>query len=47
VPAAKETPVKRADPCSNYGEGFVRVPGSDTCAKVGGYVRTDATYNWR
>ena len=41
VSAAKPTPAGRANPCSVYGEGFAYVPGSDTCVKVGGYVRSD------
>jgi hypothetical protein len=28
--------------CTEYGEGFVYVPGTDTCVKFGGYLRTDA-----
>jgi porin-like protein len=40
---AKPAPVARAIPCSSlYGEGFVNVAGSDTCVRIGGYVRTDA-----
>ena len=27
--------------CSIYGSGFYYVPGTDTCLKVGGYVRMD------
>jgi hypothetical protein len=42
VSPAKPTPAGRTNPCSVYGEGFVKVPGSDTCVKVGGYVRSDA-----
>ena len=45
APAAKAAPVGRANPCSLYGEGFVNVPGTDTCVKVGGYVRSDAAVN--
>ena len=41
VTPAKPTPAGRANPCSVYGEGFAYVPGSDTCVKVGGYVRSD------
>jgi Porin subfamily len=41
-PPAKSAPLKGATSCSIYGEGFVRLPGSDTCVKVGGYVRTEA-----
>ncbi|ARQ01102.1 porin [Pseudorhodoplanes sinuspersici] len=29
-------------PCSEYGEGFVRLEGSSTCVKVSGYVRFQA-----
>jgi Porin subfamily len=45
VPAAKSTPVKRAEPCPVYGEGFVKLPGSDTCVRLGGYVRIQAGVN--
>lgn len=27
--------------CSAYGEGYFYIPGSDTCLKIGGYVRMD------
>jgi hypothetical protein len=30
--------------CTLYGEGFYYIPGSDTCIKIGGYVRGD--YGW-
>src|SRR4051795_5791798 len=30
--------------CSLYGEGFYYIPGSDTCIRLGGYVRAD--YYW-
>jgi Porin subfamily len=39
---AKTAPVKQVKSCSIYGEGFVNVPGTDTCIKLGGYVRSDA-----
>jgi len=42
---AKTAPVKPGKSCSSYGDGFVNVPGSDTCVKAGGYVRTDAAGN--
>lgn len=29
------------NPCAQYGAGFVRAPGSDTCVKIGGYVGVD------
>jgi hypothetical protein len=45
VPAPKSTPAKRAEPCPAYGEGFVKLPGSDTCVRLGGYVRIEAGVN--
>src|ERR1700732_856144 len=31
--------------CSLYGAGFWYIPGTDTCIKLGGYLRVDANYN--
>ncbi|MEH2590366.1 porin [Bradyrhizobium sp. AZCC 1721] len=31
--------------CSLYGAGFFYIPGSDTCIKLGGYLRADVTFN--
>jgi Porin subfamily len=31
--------------CSLYGAGFFYIPGSDTCIKLGGYLRVDTTVN--
>src|SRR6195256_873585 len=31
--------------CSLYGAGFFYIPGTDTCIKLGGYVRIDSTFN--
>src|SRR3954466_4396411 len=31
--------------CSLYGAGFFYIPGTDTCIKLGGYVRIDTTFN--
>src|SRR5712664_3078680 len=31
--------------CSLYGAGFWYIPGTDTCIKLGGYLRVDATFN--
>ena len=31
-----------ANPCAQYGPGFARMPGSDTCLKIGGGVGVDA-----
>ena len=38
--------------CSLYGAGFFYIPGTDTCIKLGGYLRvetalgTNSVYNW-
>jgi hypothetical protein len=31
--------------CSLYGAGFYYIPGTDTCVKIGGYLRADLTVN--
>src|ERR1700710_380110 len=31
--------------CSLYGAGFYYLPGTDTCMKIGGYLRADVTFN--
>ena len=31
--------------CSLYGAGFFYIPGTDTCIKLGGYLRVDTTVN--
>jgi hypothetical protein len=31
--------------CSLYGAGFFYIPGTDTCLKLGGYLRADTTFN--
>src|SRR3979411_3531579 len=31
--------------CSIYGAGFWFIPGTDTCVKLGGYLRADTTFN--
>jgi hypothetical protein len=31
--------------CSLYGAGFWYIPGTDTCVKMGGYLRVDTTFN--
>src|ERR1051326_6065360 len=35
----KAKPVEYVKVCSVYGEGFFYIPGTDTCMKIGGYVR--------
>ena len=39
LPKTESTPPARA--CPEMGEGFVRLPGSDTCIKLGGSVRLE------
>ena len=31
--------------CSLYGAGFYYIPGTDTCLKIGGYLRADTSFN--
>src|ERR1044071_4857033 len=31
--------------CSIYGAGFFYIPGTDTCIKIGGWVRFEADFN--
>jgi hypothetical protein len=33
----------RENPCAEYGAGFVRLEGSDTCMQIGGYVSSGAS----
>lgn len=35
-------PHPKSDPCAAFGPGFVRMPGSDTCVKVGGGIGIEA-----
>jgi len=37
-PASASTAKTHAKPCPQYGAGFVQLPGSDTCVKIGGFV---------
>jgi hypothetical protein len=48
--AAADLPVKAkaveyVKICTAYGAGFFYIPGSDTCIKIGGYMRADVTFN--
>src|SRR5580693_10488361 len=31
--------------CSLYGAGFYYIPGTDTCIKLGGYLRADVVFH--
>jgi len=37
----KAKPVEYVKVCSLYGEGFFYIPGTDTCIKIGGWVRAE------
>lgn len=34
-----------SNPCAAYGPGFVRVAGSSTCLKLGGYISVEVGAN--
>lgn len=38
----KANPIEYVKICSVYGDGFFYVPGTDTCIKIGGWVRMEA-----
>jgi hypothetical protein len=40
----KAKPVEYVKVCSLYGAGFYYIPGTDTCIKLGGYVRMEIEY---
>jgi hypothetical protein len=39
--AAKSQPAKRVKSCGIFGAGFVHVPGTDACVKIGGSVSAE------
>jgi hypothetical protein len=41
----KAKPVQYVKICSLYGDGFYYIPGTDTCLKIGGFVRVQSEYN--
>jgi hypothetical protein len=41
----KAKPVQYVKICSLYGDGFYYIPGTDTCLKLGGFLRVQAEYN--
>ncbi|WP_024511557.1 porin [Bradyrhizobium sp. ARR65] len=43
--AVKAKPVEYVRICSLYGVGFYYIPGTDTCIKLGGYLRADMLVN--
>ncbi|MGH6644317.1 MAG: porin, partial [Bradyrhizobium sp.] len=44
LPMAKAEAIEYVRACTEFGTGFVSIPGSDTCLLVGGYVRSDMIY---
>jgi hypothetical protein len=40
----KAKPVQYVKICSLYGDGFYYIPGTDTCLKIGGYVRVQTDW---
>jgi porin-like protein len=41
----KAKPVQYVKICSLYGAGFFYIPGTDTCIKLGGYLRAEMNFN--
>src|SRR5215813_8908032 len=41
----KAKPVEYVRVCSLYGAGFWYVPGTDTCLKIGSFVRVQTAWN--
>ena len=41
----KAKPVEYVKVCSGWGDGFYYIPGTDTCLKLGGFLRVQAEYN--
>jgi hypothetical protein len=41
----KAKPVQYVKICSLYGDGYYYIPGSDTCIRIGGYIRAQYGYN--
>ncbi len=45
LPVRQAAPVDYVQVCSAFGTGFFYIPGTDTCLRIGGSVRLDATFN--
>jgi hypothetical protein len=41
----KARPVQYVKICTLYGDGYYYIPGSDTCIRIGGYLRLDVGWN--
>ena len=44
LPTNRAAPIQYVRVCDAYGSGFFFIPGTDTCLRVGGYVRVEAQY---
>jgi Porin subfamily len=42
---SKARPVQYVKVCDGYGAGYYTIPGTDTCIKIGGYLRYELDYN--
>ena len=43
----KAKPVEYVKICSLYGAGFYYIPGTDTCIRIGGHIRSEVSFNSR
>ena len=43
--STKPQPALRTKACSAFGAGFVQIPGTDTCVKIGGFVTVEGGVN--
>ena len=44
LPSKKAAPVQYVKICDAYGAGFFFIPGTDTCVRIGGFVRAEYQY---
>ena len=44
LPSKKSAPVNYVKICDPYGSGFFFIPGTETCVRLGGYVRAEYQY---
>jgi len=44
LPSKKAAPATYVKICDAYGAGFFVIPGTDTCVRIGGYVRAEYQY---
>lgn len=44
VVAAEPEPADYVKTCDTYGAGYFYIPGTETCLRVGGYIRYDASF---